>query len=150
MATLGPVRLSQILSSSFQGHFMNKQLALIALMMIGAASAAKADETGLASIHDIKGEKGSRVCMSDHYHDGSGNGTTRNEAEAAARSSWMSFTIFEYGTDWGSYTQAASPKMDCSSASPKTWSCSTSARPCKKQGVAKTAKATKKSRSASR
>jgi len=129
---------------------MNKQLALIAMMMIGAASAVKADDSGLASIHDIKNEKGSRVCMADHYHDGNGNGKTRKEAEAAARRSWVSFVTFEYGTDWGSYALAASQKMECGNASAQAWSCATSARPCKKHGGARMVKAAKRSRSASR
>ena len=132
---------------------MNKQLAFLAMMMIGAASsAAKADDTGFASIHDWKNEKGGRVCMSDHFHDGNGAGPTREAAEAAARSSWVSFTIFEYGTDWGSYKLAASPKMECGNASSQAWSCATSARPCKKHSGARvvTKKPARRSRSASR
>ena len=129
---------------------MNKQLALIAMMIVGTASAVKADDSGLASIHAWKNEPGRRVCMSDHFHDGSGTGKTRKEAEAAARSSWMSFTIFEYGTDWGSYTLAASQKMECGNTSGQGWSCATSARACKKQNGARTVKAPKGSRSASR
>jgi hypothetical protein len=129
---------------------MNKQLALIAMMMIGTVSAVKADDSGFASIHDWKNEKGGRVCMSDHFHDGNGTGATRKEAEAAARSSWVSFTVFEYGTDWGSYTLAASQKMECGNASGPTWSCATSARPCKKHNGARMVKAAKRSRSASR
>ncbi len=129
---------------------MNKQVALIAMMMIGAAPAAKADDSGLASIHDWKNETGHRVCMSDHFHDGNGSGPTRKEAEAAARSSWVSFTIFEYGTDWGSYTLAASQKMECGNASGQTWSCATSARPCKKHNGARMVRVGKRSRSAAR
>ena len=128
---------------------MNKQLALIA-MMIGSASAVKADDSGFAGIHAWKNEKGGRVCMSDHFHDGSGTGPTRKEAEAAARSSWVSFTIFEYGTDWGSYSLAASQKMECGNASAQNWSCATSARPCKKHSGARMVKAAKRPRSASR
>ena len=129
---------------------MNKQLALMAMIMIGAVPASKADDSGLASIHDWKNEPGRRVCMSDHFHDGSGTGATRKEAEAAARSSWVSFTIFEYGTDWGSYTLAASQKMECGNASGQTWSCATSARPCRKHTGGRMVKAAKRSRSANR
>lgn len=129
---------------------MNKQLALIAMMMIGASSAAKADDSGLASIHDWKNEPGRRVCMADHYHDGSGSGKTQKEAEATAQSSWRSFTIFEYGTDWGSYKLAASQKTECGKSG-EAWSCSISARPCKLHGGAREAKTVhKRSRSASR
>ena len=129
---------------------MNTQLALIAMILIGAAPAAKADDSGLASIHDWKTEPGRRVCMSDHFHDGSGTGATRKEAEAAARSSWVSFTIFEYGTDWGSYALAASQKMECGNASGQTWSCAASARPCRRHTGARMVKAAKRSRSANR
>jgi hypothetical protein len=129
---------------------MTKQLALFAMMMI-AAPAARADDSGLASIHDWKNERGSRVCMADHYHDGAGKGKTRLDAEAVAKSSWTSFTIFEYGTDWGSYKLAASPTMTCSNAAAESWSCSTSARPCKKHSGARVAKAARRgARSASR
>jgi hypothetical protein len=124
---------------------MTKQLALIAMMTIAGISAVSADDTGFAAIHAWKAEKGGRVCMADHFHDGSGTAATRKEAEASAKSSWMSFTIFEYGTDWGSYAMAVSQTMNCSNAG-QSWSCSTSARPCRKQPNVKSAK---RSRSAS-
>jgi hypothetical protein len=117
---------------------MIKQLATIALMTLAGLTAAEADETGLAGIHDWKPEKGGRVCMSDHFHDGSGTGKTKKEAEAAARSSWVSFTIFEYGTVWGSYAMAVSQSMNCNAAGADQWSCATSARPCKKHRSSKT------------
>lgn len=130
---------------------MNRQLAfLLMTTMIGAASTVKADDSGLASIHDWRNESGRRVCMSDHFHDGSGTGKTRKEAEAAAKSSWISFTVFEYGTDWGSYAAASSATMNCSNSSPQNWSCSTSARPCKKHDAAKMVRRAKNSHSASR
>lgn len=90
-----------------------------------------ADDSGLAYIHTIKPEKGRRLCMTDHYHDGSGKGGTREEAEKSAKSSWISFTIFEYGDDWGSYDMAVGSNMDCSQSA-VGWNCSTSARPCRK------------------
>jgi len=150
MTILGPTSMANP-GSSFQGHFMNRQLALIAMtMMIGAGSAAKADDSGLASIHAWKNEPGRRVCMADHFHDGSGSGKTQKDAEAAAQSSWRSFTIFEYGTDWGSYKLSVSQKMECGKSG-EGWSCSTSSRPCKMQSGAKVAKVVnKRSRSTSR
>lgn len=115
---------------------MKKQFAAIALLAC-AAMPAKADETGLASIHEWKKESGRRICMSEHFHDGAGSGKTRKEAEAAARSSWMSFTVFEYGTNWGSYELAASKKIDCVQNA-GGWSCATTARACKRDsGTAK-------------
>jgi hypothetical protein len=72
--------------------------------------------------------------MSDHFHDGAGSGDSKKAAEAKAIASWADFTIFEYGTDWGSYALAGSKKMDCSETGAKSWSCSVTARACKKAG----------------
>jgi hypothetical protein len=121
---------------------MKKQLAAMAVIMFAAAPVAQAEETGLAGIHSIGYEGGRRVCMTDHFHDGSGIGRSRKEAEAAAKRSWISFTAFEYGNDWGSYALAASKTMNCTS-SVNGWSCSTAARPCrqaaKRHGQARSA-----------
>jgi hypothetical protein len=111
---------------------MKKQIAMLAFAAIAAAAPATADETGLASIHDIKSESGRRLCMTDHFHDGAGSGATRKEAETIARTSWASFTAFEYGMSWGSYDLAAAKSMNCSQGV-GSWSCVTSARPCKRQ-----------------
>jgi hypothetical protein len=93
---------------------------------------ASADESGLAAMHDWKQEKRGTVCMATHFHDGSGEGTTRKEAEKAAALSWREFTSFEYGSDWDSYNRSAGKTMDCfEMAGTKKWSCSTSSRPCK-------------------
>ena len=106
-------------------------LALMPIALYAGMPAAKADETGLASIHDMRYESGHRVCMTDHFHDGTGNGRTRQQAEAAAKSSWASFTSFEYGSSWGSYALAASKRMGCSQMEHQ-WTCSTTARPCER------------------
>jgi hypothetical protein len=111
---------------------MRKQFGVLAVALCAAASAAKADETGLAGIHTIAYERGGKACMTEHFHDGSGNGSTRKAAEAAAKESWMSFTAFEYGSDWGSYNLAAAKTMQCSEAGGNSWSCFTSARPCRR------------------
>ena len=122
---------------------MKKRLALISAFIVVSASGAVADDTGFAGIHDWKKEKGNRICMSDHFHDGSGSGKTRAEAEDAAKRSWIEFTAFEYGTDWGSYKLAASQTSDCAEIGLK-WTCQISARPCKRyvpkaKGYAKSA-----------
>jgi hypothetical protein len=102
---------------------------------LGAAllfsTAAHADETGLAGIHDQAAAKGRRVCMTDHFHDGSGQGRTRKEAEAKAVQAWIDFTAFEYGGTWGSFQLAEARTMNCSEAG-SNWSCMASARPCKR------------------
>jgi hypothetical protein len=111
-----------------------KEVLLGSALLMAAAISARADDTGLASIHDWRRE-GGRICMLDHFHDGAGTGDTRKAAEASAIGSWASFTILEYGTDWGSYQVSVSKKMDCTDQGSKEWSCAVSARPCKGGGV---------------
>ena len=84
---------------------------------------------GLDGLHD-KRREGGRLCMSDHFHDGSGNGKTRKLAEADAARSWSEFTAWEYGGAWGSFRNAASKSMNCSDGG-GAWSCQASARPCR-------------------
>jgi hypothetical protein len=110
---------------------MKKELALTVAIMIAAAPVAFADETGLAGMHEWKQEKGRRVCMTDHFHDGAGKGKTQKEARAAAERAWIDFTAFEYGSVWGSFKLAVSKTMDCKETG-AVWSCFTSARPCKR------------------
>ena len=87
-----------------------------------------ANETGFASMHDQRREKG-RICMSSHWHYGSGSGATRKAAERDAIKSWADFTAFEYGTAWARFSRAGSKKMSCTQGG--TWSCQVEARPCK-------------------
>jgi hypothetical protein len=112
---------------------MMKEVLLGSMLLAATAISVRADDTGLASIHDWRRE-GGRVCMSDHFHDGAGTGDSRKAAEASAIGSWASFTILEYGTDWGSYQLSASKNMDCSEKGSKEWSCAVTARPCKGGG----------------
>src|SRR5262245_5181305 len=86
-------------------------------------------ETGIAKIHPwVKVDR--KTCMLDHFHDGSGNGPTRAQAERAAIRSWADFTAWEYGNSWGRYSVAVSKKMTCSQRS-GSWSCAVEARPCR-------------------
>jgi hypothetical protein len=103
--------------------------ACILLGCLFAGGQASADETGLASIHDLRVE-GGRLCMSDHYHDGTGQAASKARAEAAAVRSWSSFTAFEYGGSWGSFRNAASKNMQCSHSG-GSWNCDANARPCR-------------------
>jgi hypothetical protein len=96
---------------------------------VALSGAVTAHETGLASIHDWRRE-GSRVCMTDHFHSGSGNGATRGAAQREAIASWADFTIFEYGDAWGSFQKAASKSVKCNESAGK-WRCDVEARPCK-------------------
>ena len=101
-------------------------LALVLGMPTGTV---QAQETGLDELHS-KVRVGGKICMADHFHDGSGTGPTRARAQAAAIRAWIDFTAWEYGGRWGSYGAAVSKSMSCSGG-PGSYSCSTSARPCR-------------------
>jgi len=93
-------------------------------------AAARADETGLASMHAWRRERG-RICMSDHWHYGSsGTQRSRRTARRAAIRSWQDFTDLEYGSSWARWSRAASKRMGCS-RSGGSWSCDVEARPCR-------------------
>jgi hypothetical protein len=102
---------------------------LVLVAMLAGNASAQGDETGIASIHQWV-KVGRRTCMLDHFHDGAGNGRTRQQAERAAINSWSEFTAFEYGSIWGRYSVAVSKKMDCSQSS-GGWNCAVQARPCR-------------------
>jgi hypothetical protein len=102
------------------------------VLMLGVLLAgmghANAEETGLAGIHSWV-KMGRKTCMLDHFHNGSGSGATRPQAERAAIQSWVDFTAWEYGGTWGRYSIAAGKKMSCSRS--ESWSCDVEARPCR-------------------
>jgi hypothetical protein len=112
---------------------MMREILLGSVLLVAAAIAARADETGLASIHEWRKE-GGKICLSDHFHDGAGSGETRKAAEAKAIASWMSFTDLEYGSTWASYQLSGSKKMECTERGAKEWSCAVTARACKQRG----------------
>lgn len=103
----------------------------VAATFIGclAAIQAQADDTGFASMHDLRRE-GGRMCMSDHYHYGNGNGSTKAAATRDAIGSWAGFTDFEYGSDWARYSRAAGKRVSCSQSG-GGWACQIEARPCR-------------------
>ena len=102
-------------------------LALFAFATAG--SAARAQETGVASIHAWV-KVGRKTCLVDHFHQGSGTGSSKQQAERDAIGAWASFTAWEYGSPWGRYSIAVSKKMNCSPGG-SGWSCSVEARPCR-------------------
>ena len=80
-------------------------LALVALLAGGAAGAGKAGDRCCA--HSFLGQgRRARRAWSTTYHDGSGTGSSRQQAERSAIVSWSEFTAWEYGTPWGRYSQS--------------------------------------------
>ena len=114
---------------------MSRKVALGLVAIVVAAtsfeiSAASADQTGLASMHALRRERG-RLCMADHWHYGSsGSERSRAAAQRAAIHSWQDFTDLEYGSDWARFSRAASHRLSCS-RSGGSWSCNAEGRPCR-------------------
>jgi hypothetical protein len=112
---------------------MKKGLGCVGALALGLTVApggtAVAQDTGLAGMHSWV-RVGGRTCMLDHFHDGSGSGSTRAAAQRAAIRSWIDFTAWEYGGRWASYGASLSKRMSCSGG-PGNYSCSTSSRPCR-------------------
>jgi hypothetical protein len=101
----------------------------LALVLGVPAGTAQAQSTGLDALHD-KVRVGGRLCMADHFHDGSGTGSTRAAATRAAIQSWIDFTAWEYGSRWGSFNASVSKRISCSGGR-GSYSCSVSSRPCR-------------------
>lgn len=100
------------------------------LAALSVSSAAIASETGVAQALHATARIGGRLCLVDHYHDGSGSGRTQAAAAAAAVRAWSDFTAWEYGSSWGRYGLAVGKSMKCS-RSAGGFSCDVSARACR-------------------
>lgn len=92
-------------------------------------TSASADQTGFASMHN-QARVGGKMCMTDHYHYGSGDGATKAAAQRAAIGSWQSFTDFEYGSDWARFSKAVGKRVSCSQSG-SGYSCQVEGRPCR-------------------
>jgi hypothetical protein len=90
----------------------------------------KADETGLAIIHSWV-KIGRKTCFSDHYHYGSGRGSTQRQAGIEATKSWIWLTSVEYGSSWADYRLAVGKKVKCA-RNEAVWNCDIEARPCRR------------------
>jgi len=91
---------------------------------------AEAQETGLDALH-AQVRLGSRICMVDHFHNGSSNGQpSRKQAEAEAIRVWVDFTVWEYGDPWGSWRLAETKRVNCGQTG-GAWACTLEARACK-------------------
>ncbi len=110
-------------------------LFLMSVMMVSStATPVSAGDTGLARMLHTLQKEHRKTCMVGHFHYGSSKGEkTRRRALKAAKRSWMSFTAFEYGSDWASFRNSATKGKKCSKADDGTYGCSVSARPCKKR-----------------
>jgi hypothetical protein len=107
-------------------------LALTALLLAPLTSVpAAADETGFASMHDLRREAG-RLCMTDHWHTGNGSGRSKKAARYDAIRSWSDFTDLEYGRSWASFRHARGKGIRCQ-RSGKGYDCSVQARPCRRR-----------------
>ena len=107
-------------------------LALVAVVVAVSSFSVPvwSDTTGLASMHDLRRERG-RICMSDHWHYGtSGPQKSKSRARRVAIRAWASFVDLEYGSDWARWGRAGSKKAGCSRSS-GSWNCDVEARPCK-------------------
>jgi hypothetical protein len=105
------------------------RVTLAALAFGVLLSPAFADQTGFADMHN-QARVGGKMCMTDHWHYGNGNGGTKAAAQREAISSWQSFTDFEYGSDWARFSKAVAKRISCSKSG-SGFSCQVEARPCR-------------------
>lgn len=105
-------------------------IAAVAVAVPVSAPVVRADDTGFASMHDLRRERG-RLCMVSHYHSGNGSGPTKAAARRAAIRSWVDFTALEYGTDWARFGRARSRGIRCTRTGKRSYDCSVEGRPCR-------------------
>ena len=98
-------------------------------MLLAFPVAARADDSGFASSHTLRKERGFN-CMADHFHTGSGEGKSKIGARAAAIKSWAEFVVVEYGSDWARYGRAGSAAVHYTKSA-DGWSANIDARPCR-------------------
>ncbi len=108
-----------------QGRIAGMVVALTAL----AATAVRADDTGLASMHAFI-KIGGKTCFDGHRHSGSGEGATKDKARAAAIKAWWEYTAGEYGSDWAHWGRSAAQKVSYGKAA-TGWSATVESTPCK-------------------
>lgn len=102
----------------------------IAAVLVVGSQANSASAQGIIDIH-AKVRVGGKLCLADHFHDGSSAGQpSKKAAEIVAIRVWQEFTGWEYGSAWGSFRNAASQGSRCWQTG-GSWSCEVKARPCK-------------------
>ncbi len=108
--------------------FLCLSVAATVLTVVPAESLGQ--DSGLASMHAWR-KIGKKTCMVDHFHNGSGSGTSRQAAEAAAARDWSGFTNLEYGSSWADYRIAVSKEMTCNRTGATDFTCQVAAIPCR-------------------
>jgi hypothetical protein len=101
----------------------------VSVLALAAPLSALADETGLASSHDLV-KSGGRLCFADHVHSGSGDGATKDKARAVAIRAWADFVDLEYGSSWARFSLAAGAKTSYVKEA-SGWNATVEARPCR-------------------
>ncbi len=105
------------------------RLGVMVVVLAAGIAPAMADQTGFAAMHN-QARVGGKMCMTDHYHYGSGSGSTKAAAQKDAIASWQSFTDFEYGSDWARFSKAVGKRISCSKSTSGV-DCQVEARPCR-------------------
>jgi hypothetical protein len=103
---------------------------LLGIVLVASTAPAFAQESGMASMHAWR-KVGKKTCMVDHYHGGSGTGSSQKAAEAAAERDWMSFTDLEYGRAWANVRLAVNRTMSCNRTGADDFSCRIDAIACR-------------------
>jgi hypothetical protein len=119
-------------------------VSVAAVVLSASVGAARADDSGLAGMHEIR-RVGSKMCMTDHFHDGAGNGHNQATALKVAIKSWEVFTDLEYGSDWASFNNSVGKTIACGKGLSDI-TCNISSRPCKGGVMEKVSPASHKKR----
>ncbi|MEO1280509.1 MAG: hypothetical protein AAFR75_04435 [Pseudomonadota bacterium] len=104
---------------------------IISAIAVASTFPAHADRTGMADMHDQRRE-GSKICLSGHFHTGTGKGRSKRAAKADAIKAWQEFTAWEYGLDWAYFIRAKSKSVGYERAA-EGWEATVEARPCRRR-----------------
>lgn len=72
-------------------------------------------------------------CQGDHLHYGASESfKSKRSAMRDAIESWRSFTVFEYGSEWGNWRISVNKSVKCTRSN-KLWQCNIQSTPCRKR-----------------
>jgi len=109
--------------------------ALAIFALAGSALLPHAERAEAASSCSVSGtwretrREGGECCMPEHYHSGSGSGSSKTAALADAAADWAGLVDLEYGSAFSHFSRAHGKSVSCSNSG--GWSCSVQARPCR-------------------